>query len=84
MTLRLICTPRSHFSRKVRLLLDALGEPVELLDAGNVADDDARAFGPNPLMKVPTLLDGARAVFESDHIAPTWRARAIRPTASRC
>lgn len=46
MTLRLICTPRSHFSRKVRLLLDALGEPVELLDAGNVADDDARAFGP--------------------------------------
>jgi glutathione S-transferase len=69
MTLRLICTPRSHFSRKVRLLLDALGEPIELLDAGNVADDDARAFGPHPLMKVPTLLDGARAVFESDHIA---------------
>ncbi len=65
----LVYTPRSHFARKVRLLADALGIPLALVDAGNVADADPAAYGPNPLMKVPTLLDGERVVFESDHIA---------------
>lgn len=69
MTLRLIYTPRSHFTRKVRLLLDGLGIGVELVDAVNAAEADPARFGPNPLMKVPTLIDGERVVFESDHIA---------------
>lgn len=68
-TLQLIHTPRSHFARKVRLLLDALGIAVELIDAVNAAEADPQRFGPNPLLKVPTLIDGARPVFESDHIA---------------
>lgn len=62
-------TPRSHFARKVRILLRALQLEVELLDAGNAGDSDPARFGPNPLLKVPTLVDGDRVVFESDHIA---------------
>jgi glutathione S-transferase len=67
--MQLYYTPRSHFSRKVRILAAALGLDLELVDAGNVADADPAAFGPNPLMRVPTLLDGDTVVFESDHIA---------------
>ena len=67
--MKLIYTPRSHFARKVRILLAALRLDVELIDAGNAADSDPALFGPNPLMKVPTLVDGERVVFESDHIA---------------
>ncbi len=78
--MRLICTPRSHFSRKVRLLADALGLELELCDAGNVAEADAPIFGPNPLMKVPTLIDGeGHAVFDSDHIA-AWLVRRFDPS----
>jgi glutathione S-transferase len=67
--MELFYTPRSHFSRKVRLLLDGWGVSVELRDVGNVAGADAGAFGPNPLMKVPTLVDDSIVVFDSDHIA---------------
>ena len=67
--MKLYYTPRSHFTRKVRILLGALDIACELVDAGNAADHDPALFGPNPLMKVPTLLDGERIVFESDHIA---------------
>jgi glutathione S-transferase len=67
--MRLYYTPRSHFSRKVRILASALGLELELVDAGNVADADPAAFGPNPLMRVPTLVDGDITLFESDHIA---------------
>ena len=62
-------TPRSHFSRKVRILLGALGLEARLIDAGNAGGADSEAFGPNPLMKVPTLVDGDRTIFDSDHIA---------------
>lgn len=68
-TLQLIYTPRSHFARKVRLLLAGLGLEADLIDAGNAAGADPRSFGPNPLLKVPTLVDDGRPVFESEHIA---------------
>ena len=67
--IKLHYTPRSHFSRKVRILLDFWELPVELVDAGNVATTSATAFGDNPLMKVPTLEHGDSRIFESDHIA---------------
>lgn len=60
-------TPRSHFSRKVRLVLDGLGVDCDLLDVGNVAESEI--FGSNPLMKVPALVDGELTIFDSDHIA---------------
>lgn len=62
-------TPRSHFARKVRLLLAGLQVDVDLIDAGNAAEADPARFGGNPLMKVPTLVDGQQWVVESDHIA---------------
>lgn len=67
--MELFYTPRSHFSRKVRLLLDGWGVSIALRDVGNVADAEPGPFGPNPLMKVPTLVDGSTVVFDSDHIA---------------
>lgn len=67
--MKLYYTPRSHFSRKVRVLIDALNLQVELINAGNVAEDSAENFGPNPLMRVPTLVDNGCPVFESDYIA---------------
>lgn len=60
-------TPRSHFSRKVRILLDAWQLETNLVDVGNVAD--ALAFGDNPLMKVPCLVDDEVWIIDSDHIA---------------
>ena len=60
-------TPRSHFARKVRILMKALEVPHELVDVGNIA-----ALPPtdrNPLAKVPALIDGPTTVFGSDRIA---------------
>ncbi|MBS0458190.1 MAG: glutathione S-transferase family protein [Proteobacteria bacterium] len=71
-------TPRSHFARKVRIVLGALAIPCELVDAGNAAGSDPAQFGPNPLLKVPTLVDGTQVVFESDHIA-AWLVRRHDP-----
>lgn len=67
--MRLYYTPRSHYSRKVRMLLGGLHLPVELVNVGNVADSNPTTFGDNPLMKVPTLVDGEQIIFDSDHIA---------------
>ncbi|MEM6746844.1 MAG: glutathione S-transferase family protein [Pseudomonadota bacterium] len=67
--IRLVATPRSHFSRKIRLLMDHLGIPYTIDDVGNVADDQLSAFSDNPALSVPTLIDRDVVVFESDHIA---------------
>jgi glutathione S-transferase len=50
-------------------LASAYGIDLELVNIGNVGDASPKAFGPNPLMKVPTLIHGSKVVFESDHIA---------------
>lgn len=65
----LYATPLSHFSRKVRLLLDSFQLTYQFVDVGNVAQSDQQVFGNNPLMKVPALTDGERWFIESDHIA---------------
>ncbi|MFC3192695.1 glutathione S-transferase family protein [Marinicella sediminis] len=68
--MKLHYTPKSHFARKNRILIDALGLSVELVDVGNVATHNPDLFAGNPLMKVPTLItDNGQAIFESDHIA---------------
>lgn len=79
--MKLYYTPRSHFARKVRILLDAWTINAELVDVGNVADNASHAFGPNPLMKVPTLVDGETWLIESDHIA-AYLARQYYPSDS--
>lgn len=67
--MKLYATPLSHFSRKVRILLDHLSIPYEFKDVGNVAEGDLDTFAGNPLLKVPVLVDGDSWLIESDHIA---------------
>jgi len=67
--MKLYYTPKSHYARKVRILIDALDLPVALVDIQDVTGQSAQLFADNPMMKVPTLTDGEVAVFESDHIA---------------
>jgi glutathione S-transferase len=62
-------TPLSHFTRKIRILLDELDVPFEMVWAPGVLADGTAAFGDNPLMRVPTLVDGAVTVIDSEHIA---------------
>ena len=66
---QLYMTPLSHFSRKVRVLLDLYALPYEAIDVGNVAGAEPGAFKDNPLMKVPVLVDGEAWILDSDHIA---------------
>ena len=62
-------TPRSHFTRKVLILLDHLKVPYDLADIGNVATPERKAFAGNPAMNVPVLKDEDIWMIESDHIA---------------
>ena len=66
--MKLTYTPKSHFARKVRILLDAWGAAVDLVDVGNVAES-ANIFAGNPLMMVPALTDGEVTVFEPEMTA---------------
>ena len=76
--MKLFYTPRSHFSRKVRILLDAWSFDVELVDVGNVADADVGVFAGHPLMKVPTLVNEDEWMIDSDHIA-RYLTKAVDP-----
>ncbi|HEU4733493.1 MAG TPA: glutathione S-transferase family protein [Kofleriaceae bacterium] len=67
--LQLIGTPLSHFTRKVRILLAELGIEVELVRPPGVLASAPETYGGNPLMRVPTLVDGELTLIESDHIA---------------
>jgi glutathione S-transferase len=64
--LQLHGTPRSHFTRIVRITCHELGLELESVDAGNVVA--AQSFGGNPLMQVPVLVDGERVVWDSHNI----------------
>jgi glutathione S-transferase len=66
---RLFYTPLSHFSRKVRILCAELGVELELARVPSVLEPSPDAYGDNPLMRVPTLVDGDVMLLESDHIA---------------
>lgn len=76
--MKLYATPKSHFSRKIRLLLDHWQQPYQLVDVGNVADIDPAQFDQNPAMQVPVLEDGDVWLLESDHIA-AYLTRKIDP-----
>jgi glutathione S-transferase len=69
MALKLHGTPLSHFTRKIRILLGELGVQYEMVWLPTVMAASPDAFADNPLMRVPTLVDGERMVIESDHIA---------------
>ncbi len=68
--LRLIGTPLSHFTRKIRILLSELGVDHVFDRARSVLATDPAAFGNNPLRRVPTLVtERGEMLIESDHIA---------------
>ncbi len=67
--MKLYATPLSHFSRKVRILLDGLGLEYKLIDVGDVSQISDEAFANNPNMNVPVLLDEEHWLLESDYIA---------------
>jgi len=68
-SLQLIGTPLSHFTRKVRILLAELGVPFTFTRAPGVLAPAPSDYGGNPLMRVPTLIDGEVTLFDSNHIA---------------
>ncbi len=76
--MRLYLTPLSHFSRKVRLLLDHFEAAYETVDVGNVAGSQQDQFAGNPMMSVPVLEDGEHWLVDSDHIAG-YLTRQLRP-----
>lgn len=67
--LRLVGTPLSHFTRKIRILLAEFGVPFEFDRSPGVLAKAGAAYGDNPLQRVPTLFHGAVTLIESDHIA---------------
>src|SRR5688572_12182471 len=67
--MKLYATPLSHFTRKARLLMDLYSVPYAFIDIGGVTGVDASVYAGNPVMKVPTLVDGDTWLIESDHIA---------------
>ncbi|MGB0951912.1 MAG: glutathione S-transferase family protein [Planctomycetota bacterium] len=69
MGLKLYATPLSHFARKIRILLQELEVPFELEYVENLLSSDPVDFGGNPILRIPTLVDGDYWVVESDQIA---------------
>ena len=67
--MQLYGTPLSHFTRKVRILLAELDVPFDFERVAGVLETSPAAYGGNPLMRVPTLVDGDQTLIESDHIA---------------
>lgn len=72
---RLHGTPLSHFTRKIRILLDELGEGYDMVWVSSVLAASPGAFADNPMMRVPALVCGDDTVYESDHIARYLVAR---------
>jgi glutathione S-transferase len=67
--LRLVGTPLSHFTRKIRILLAEFGVPFEFERSPGVLAPPGAAYGDNPLQRVPVLFHGPVTLIESDHIA---------------
>ncbi|WP_439636919.1 glutathione S-transferase family protein [Oceanicaulis sp.] len=67
--MKLYGTARSHFTRKVRLLLDHWDAPYKFEDVGDVSQADPAQFGGNPALSIPVLDDGDVWMLDSEHIA---------------
>jgi len=65
---KLFLTPLSHFSRKVRIVLEELGIDCEYEYVPDLLSADSSDFGGNPILRVPVLQDGQEWVVESDSI----------------
>ena len=66
--MKLYGTYPSHFTRKVRILLQELQIPYEFIVITALMDVGAEKFAGNPLHQFPVLEDGAKKLIESDII----------------
>lgn len=67
--MELFGTARSHFTRKIRLLLDHLQYEYEFLDIGDVSQIEFKNFQFNPSLSVPVFKDKGQVIYDSDNIA---------------
>jgi glutathione S-transferase len=68
-SLALFGTPLSHFTRKVRIVLHEFAIPFEFQPVESLLTEEAGGYGFNPLMRIPTLVEGDLRLIESDYIA---------------
>lgn len=66
--MRLYGTPPSHFTRKVRVVLQELKVPYEFVVLGNLLEVGEEKFAGNPLHLFPVLDAGDQRLFESSLI----------------
>jgi glutathione S-transferase len=66
--MRIYGTPPSHFTRKVRVLLQELGVPFEFVVLDKLLETGAEKFADNPLHMFPVLEHEGRRLIESDLI----------------
>lgn len=66
--MQLCGTPPSHFTRKVRVLLQELGLSYELVKLEKILETGEEKFASNPLHLFPVLIDGSTTLFDSDAI----------------
>jgi glutathione S-transferase len=73
---RLVGTPLSHFTRKIRILFAEIGVDFDFVRVPGVLRPTAGDYGDNPLLRVPALQHRGETLFDSDHIAryavATW------------
>ncbi len=66
--MQLYGTPPSHFTRKVRVLLQELGLKYEFVKFENLMEVGVEKYANNPLHLFPVLVDGDTRLFDSDAI----------------
>ncbi len=66
--MQLYGTPPSHFTRKVRVLLQELGLPYEFVKFEKLMEVGVENYASNPLHLFPVLVDGGTRLFDSDAI----------------
>lgn len=68
--MKLYGTPPSHFTRKVRVLLQELQVPCEFIPMAmnSLMQTGPEHFADNPLHQLPILIDGEKNIIESDII----------------
>jgi len=73
--MRIYGTPPSHFTRKVRILLQELRVPFEFVLLDKLMETGAEKFAGNPLHMFPVLEHEGRHLIESDLICEYLIAR---------
>jgi len=66
--MKLFGTPPSHFTRKVRVILQELSLPFEFIVLDRLLETGEEKFAYNPLHQFPVMEDGGRRLIESDLI----------------